>query len=102
MGIMKSGAVFLNDHRSVVPAKSKRIAKSCIYDPLLGFIKCKVQLWIKIGVIGEMIDGRRNDILIDCKDTSQCFQYSCCTQAMTCHALCTADIQVVCMIPENL
>jgi hypothetical protein len=55
-------AVFLYNNRGVVAAKPKGIAKGSFNGTMLGFVKCKVQLGIQFRIIGEVIDGRRNDI----------------------------------------
>ena len=48
-----------------MPAKSEGVAQSNIYNSFLGLIESEIQALIDFRVIGEMVDGGRDDIVPD-------------------------------------
>src|SRR5439155_1666096 len=91
---------FSDDNGEVVTAKPKGVAQGNIYFSLLGFIKSKVEFWIKLRVVSKVIDRGRNNSFVDREQTSNGFNRTRCAQQMARHAFGRTDIQFISMLTE--
>ena len=67
-------------------AKAKGIAQGRVNRADLGFFKRKVQAWVQFGIVGKMVDGWRNNIVLHRHNAGNAFNYTSRAKAMACHA----------------
>src|SRR5690349_23079853 len=79
-----SGILF-NDHCSIMASETERIAQSCADRAFLRLVKSKVEPWINIRIVNEMIDRWWNDIVCDAHNAGDRLNYTRGAQAMTGH-----------------
>ena len=94
--------IFFNNHAGVVATKTKSITQCSANQSFLGLIKSKVQFWIQIRIICKVIDSRRNYIVNNTLNTSNGFNNSSSTQAVTCHGFAGTYIQMVSVFAKYL
>ena len=78
-----------------MPAKTKGVAHCHIDLPFLRFVESEVDVWIDIFIIREMVDCRRDDVVLDRQNGRNCFNHTSSTQQMPGHGLCRIDIHLV-------
>lgn len=83
--ILYISGILAENHRCIMPAKSKGITKCCSDCTFLGFVKRKIQSRIKSGIIGKMIYSRRDNIVHYGKQSGNGFYCTGSAKKMTCH-----------------
>src|SRR4051812_32242924 len=82
-------------------AKAKCIADGNAYGAFLSFVKSQVQLGIKGGIVGEMVDGGGYNSMHDGHDGGNGFDGSGSAEQVACHGLCGADVHPVGIFSKN-
>src|SRR5690242_20995232 len=94
--------VLFQDYRSIMTTKTKSITQSSIYFSFLGFIKSKIEFWIKCRIICKVVYCRWNNVLRYSKYTSQRLDYPSRSKAMACHRFGRTDIEVMSTFAKNI
>src|SRR5688572_15397814 len=94
--------MLLKNNRKVMTTETKRITQCDIDISMLGFIKSEIEPRIQAWIIGEMIDCRGDNGLINCKQAGDAFNGAGSAQQMTCHGLRGAYVQFIRMFPKDL
>ena len=82
-----------------MPAESEGVGHGGPHRCLPGHIGHEVK--VALGIGGLVVDGGRNDTLLDGEHGEDGLDPPCASQEVTCHGLGGADRQLVCMLPED-
>lgn len=84
---MKSLLKLFYDNRSVMSAETEHIAQGGAYGSLLGHIECQVQVLgeRRVNVVGGMVDGGRNNAILDSLDAENGLKGTGCAEQMAGH-----------------
>ena len=82
-------------------SESKGITHGNTYGPLLSLIKRKVQFRVKLGIQIMEINRRRDNIILNCQNTSNCLHCTGSSQQMPRHGFGRTDIQMISMLAES-
>lgn len=68
-------------------AEAKRIAHCSTYQAFLGFVECEIQIIVNLGILvtSLMVDGRRNNIVLNSQYGSHSLNSAGGTQQVTRH-----------------
>ncbi len=94
--------VLLHDHTSIVTAKTKSIAQGSPHNSLLGLFKGKIQTGIQFRVVCEVVDRRRDYIMLNTHDTGYGFYHTSCAKAVAGHGFRGTDVQIICMVAKHI
>src|SRR5210317_165064 len=78
---------FLKEDRGVVTPETEGVAQRCSNLSLLSRMESKVKFRIKVFIVGEVVDGRRDHPGIDCHNRSHGLNSTGGTQEVTRHTL---------------
>ena len=96
--------VLLQDAASVVATEAERVAQGSAHGALLGLVEGEVEVVVNVlvAVVLFVVDGGRNDVVLYGEAAEECFHSTGSAEQVTCHTLCGADVEFVCVLAEEL
>ena len=97
-------SVLLDDDASVVSAKAEGIGQGSAYGTFLSLVESEVHVVVQLRIIITlgMVDGRRDDIVLNAQYTDHTFYGTSGTKEVTGHALGRADVDLVSLLAEEI